>query len=104
MIESERLGETLNKALQIFGREKQQIKTCEELGELQAEIFKILKGKGSFENLTEEIADVLICIEYIKKIHCIGEREIELMLEKKIERLICIIEEEERKRNPEPEY
>ena len=61
--------QVLNKALDFYGRREQEIKVCEELGELQQAVFKSLKGTPSKENLTEEIADVLITIEYIKKIH-----------------------------------
>lgn len=77
----------LEKALRIFGRREQEIKTCEELGELQSAIFKSLKDKPDQDNLVEEIADVLICLEYVKRNHCITDEMIEWAKSKKLVRL-----------------
>lgn len=104
MIDIERLGRTLDRALSFFGDKEQQIKTCEELGELQAEIFKSLKGKADKEHITEEIVDVLVCVEYLKKIHDISDYELDNMFGKKVDRLIKLLDEEEKKRYPQPEY
>ena len=48
----------------------------EELGELNKELTKALRDKKDRIGIIEETADVLICIEYIKKIFNITEREI----------------------------
>jgi NTP pyrophosphatase (non-canonical NTP hydrolase) len=48
----------------------------EELGELNKELTKALRNKQDRIGIIEETADVLICIEYIKKIFNITEREI----------------------------
>lgn len=48
----------------------------EELGELNKELTKALRDKEDRIGIIEETADVLICIEYIKKIFNITEREI----------------------------
>ena len=48
----------------------------EELGELNKELTKALRNKEDKIGIIEETADVLICIEYIKKIFNITEREI----------------------------
>ena len=39
------------------------------------------------DNIVEEIADVLICIEYLKMIYDIGQEEIESWINKKIKRI-----------------
>ena len=96
--------QVLNKALAFYGRREQEIKVCEELGELQQAVFKSLKGTPSKENLTEEIADVLITIEYIKKIHNIKDEDIEFLKNGKIIRLMEKINAEEYNLYPEPEY
>lgn len=48
----------------------------EELGELNKELTKALRNKQDRIGIIEETADVLICVEYIKKIFNITEREI----------------------------
>lgn len=48
----------------------------EELSELNKELTKALRNKEDKIGIIEETADVLICIEYIKKIFNITEREI----------------------------
>lgn len=40
------------------------------------------------DRLIEEIADVLICIEYLKKIYDIDQREIEKWESKKLKRVL----------------
>lgn len=96
--------QVLNKALAFYGRREQEIKVCEELGELQQEVFKSLKGTPCKANLTEEIADVLITIEYLKKIHDIKDEDIEFLKNGKIIRLMEKIKADELKLYPEPEY
>ena len=104
MIDYERLGRTLDRSLCFFGDKAQQIKVCEELGELQSEIFKSLKGKANVEAITEEIVDVLVCVEYLKKIHRIKDYDLDLMFEKKVNRLVNLLDKEEEKKYPKPEY
>lgn len=87
--------EVLNKALKVYGRREQEIKVCEELGELQREVFKSLKNKPDTAHITEEIADVLVCIEYLKKIHCIKSEDIEFVKNKKILRLLERVKSDE---------
>lgn len=96
--------QVLNKALDFYGRREQEIKVCEELGELQQAVFKSLKGTPSKSNLTEEIADVLITVEYIKKIHNIKDEDIEFLKNGKIIRLMEKIKADEYNLYPEPEY
>lgn len=48
----------------------------EECSELIQAISKAKRGKLDKDNLTEEIADILICIDWIKKIYNIKDSEI----------------------------
>jgi NTP pyrophosphatase (non-canonical NTP hydrolase) len=65
-------------------KDKQMIIAIEELSELQKEISKKLRGTGSNIDLCEEIADVLICLEYIKEYYKLDINTIERFKEIKI--------------------
>ena len=67
----------LKKAIATYGPTLQQVVAMEELAELQKELSKMIRGKGSIINLVEEIADVLIMIDQLKIIHEISDQEIE---------------------------
>jgi len=55
----------------------------EECAELIQAISKAKRGKINRDNLTEEIADVLICIEMLKQMYMISEDKINKWIEKK---------------------
>lgn len=60
----------LNSILKKHGFRNQMVKTCEELSELEAAILKCYNkgpGKGRIEAVQEEIADVYIMLEQIRK-------------------------------------
>lgn len=59
----------------------------EELAELQQCITKHLRGKGDKLNTTEEVADVLIGIEFIKTIMNLDEEEIKKAKAVKLNRI-----------------
>ena len=59
----------------------------EELSELQKEVSKLLRNKGDKIALTEEIADVLIGMEYVKIITGIEEEDINRAINVKLDRL-----------------
>ena len=52
------MKEKILKALNLFGPREELIKVCEELGELQAEVFKAVKVKSYLQKILEELADV----------------------------------------------
>lgn len=84
--------EVLEKALQKYGREHQMMICAEECSELIQAITKRIRYYKSEtintrENLVEEIADVIICIEYLKMIDAIDQTEIDLYISSKIKRL-----------------
>lgn len=88
--------EVLEKALKKYGRKSQMMICAEECSELIQAITKRIRYYkretiNTRENLVEEIADVIICIEYLKMIDEIDQKEIDLFISNKIERLNCNI-------------
>lgn len=79
------MKEIIEKAIRHYGRQHQQIKAAEELGELQTAILKGLDGRLDFNNLMEEIADVEIVLAQLKRIHFIDPDKLETI---KIEKLL----------------
>jgi len=61
------IREIYERILKTFGLEKQMIKCIEELSELQKELCKYSLGQGNLEHITEEIADVEIMLEQMKR-------------------------------------
>ena len=59
----------------------------EELAELAQEISKFLRGKGDFNGLLEELADVETMVYYLKAIVGITDDDIQKAMTVKIERL-----------------
>lgn len=78
---------TVQKTIHRYGAEAQQIVAMEECSELIKEISKMLREKGDKRHLTEEIADVLICIENLQQIHLIPDVEIQGVIKRKQERI-----------------
>ena len=64
------------KAIDTYGPELQQVVAIEELSELQKEISKMIRGKGSIIHLVEEIADVKIMLKQLMMIHEISDKEV----------------------------
>lgn len=60
--------------------------SMEECGELIQAISKLYRNKPNLKNLTEEIADVLICIQYIMKSTDISESDIQYLVDYKLKR------------------
>lgn len=58
--------EVLQRALDTYGSAMQIVVMMEEMSELQKELCKHLRGRGSFEHISEEIADVEIMLEQMK--------------------------------------
>lgn len=54
------------KNYETFGKEKCLIFAIEEMSELQKELTKVLRGEGDRYGVLEEMADVLISMEYIR--------------------------------------
>lgn len=59
----------LQKALDTFGVEMQKDMAIEEMSELTKAIIKERRGKGTKEEIIEEIADVLIMMEQLRIVY-----------------------------------
>ena len=68
------------------GIKLKQVICMEELAELTQATSKALRGKLNRENMIEEIADVLICIEMLKIMYGINKHDIQTWIDAKIER------------------
>lgn len=60
----------LQRALDTYGSLPQIVMVFEEMSELQKELCKYLRGRGSFEHIAEEIADVEIMLEQMEMLFC----------------------------------
>ena len=75
------------KSIKHYGEEIQSTVCMEECAELIQEVSKAKRGKPDKNNMAEEIADVLICIEILKQIYDIPDYSIENWIERKQERM-----------------
>ena len=66
-----------------YGEEIQATICMEECAELIQAISKAKRGKIDRDNMIEEIADVLICIEMLKQMYMISDEKINKWIEKK---------------------
>ena len=81
-------------AIDTYGAVMQITVAVEEMSELQKELCKHLRGRGSQENIAEEIADVEIMMEQMKMLfNC--EASVLQVREKKVKRLKERIEQNE---------
>lgn len=69
-----------------YGKNNQSTVCMEECAELIQAISKAKRGKIDRDNMIEEIADVLICIEMLKQMYMISDEKINKWIEKKQER------------------
>lgn len=65
-------------------KDKQMTIVIEELSELQKEVCKALRDKLNIDNLCEEIADVVICLQYLIEYYKLDEKYIEKIKEMKL--------------------
>ena len=70
-------------SIQHYGKNNQSTVCMEECAELIQAISKAKRGKINRDNMIEEIADVLICIEMLKQMYMISEDKINKWIEKK---------------------
>lgn len=83
------------------GGKTQEIVWVEELGELQHEITKSLRGNLRKEHLLEEFADVLICLEQLKIKYNISDEQLQEWIDYKHNRNLKRLEQEEEKKYDE---
>lgn len=69
--------EIVARSLETYGNGIQLVVCMEELSELSQAISKEIRGRGGRNNLVEEMADVIICLEILKQIFAVTNVEIE---------------------------
>ena len=82
----QRLNEVNTKAILHYGIRQQSVVSMEELAELTQQISKQLRGKGDKNHLTEEMADVVICLDMLKRIYNIDTEQLEDEIWRKLAR------------------
>lgn len=93
-----------NETMDRYGIERQSLVAMEELSELQKAISKLVRNpkektkplefKGLKNNLIEEMADVLICMDQLINFYKIDRSEIQELIQAKQERQAKRLEEE----------
>lgn len=78
-----------------YGEEIQSTVCMEECAELIQAISKAKRGKINRDNMIEEIADVLICIEMLKQMYMISDEKINKWVKKKQSREVERMEKNE---------
>ena len=67
----------VKKSIEYYGADLQTVVCMEECSELIQAISKMKRGKDNRDNLIEEMADVMICIEILKQVYGISDNEIQ---------------------------
>ena len=78
--------EIIVKSIQHYGQDNQSTVCMEECAELIQAISKAKRGKIEKNNMEEEIADVLICIEMLKLMYSLSDSNIDKWILKKQQR------------------
>lgn len=78
----------IKKSIEFYGKDIQSIVCMEECSELIQCISKELRGKSDIAHLTEEMADVLICVDILKQIYNISDEELNNWIKYKQERIL----------------
>ena len=77
---------TYTNAVIAYGEVNQMVVALEELSECQKEICKYLRGNGIADNMAEEIADAMICLEQVQYFLGLDEL-VRKKMDQKVERL-----------------
>lgn len=78
--------EIVQRSLETYGNGIQLVVCMEELSELTQAISKEIRGKDDRNNLVEEMADVIICLEILKQVFEITDKDIDSWIKYKQER------------------
>lgn len=70
-------GSINKKAVLTHGITVQSVVCMEELAELQKEISKFIRGSGDRVHLTEEIADVYICLDMLQRMYNVDTEQLQ---------------------------
>lgn len=85
----------ITESIQHYEKNNQSTVCMEECAELIQAISKAKRGKINRDNMIEEIADVLICIEMLKQMYMISDEKINKWIEKKQAREVKRISQKE---------
>ena len=88
---------TLERAIEVYGKDMQLNVAIEELSELIKEICKYKRGEDNRENIIEEMADCIIMLRQLEIIFGIGFDDINPTMMEKLYRLETRLEESESK-------
>lgn len=80
--------EKLKRSIELNGETKKKVIAMEECSELIQAVSKDIRGEYDHENMLEEMADVYICLEMLKIMNKITDRDIQGYVEYKIARLV----------------
>ena len=78
----------VKRSIEHYGKDVQSTVCMEECAELIQAISKEKRGKSDKEHLSEEMADVIICIEMLKEIYSISDDMISAWIQIKEARII----------------
>ena len=85
----------LKRSIEHYGKDVQSTVCMEECAELIQAISKEKRGKSDKEHLSEEMADVIICIEMLQEIYSISDDMISEWIQIKEARIIERIKQNE---------
>ena len=77
-----------SQAILKYGIRLQSTVCMEEMAELTQQISKKLRGKGDRYHLTEEIADVYICLDMLRKMYAVDNEVLAGIISAKLDRTI----------------
>jgi NTP pyrophosphatase (non-canonical NTP hydrolase) len=67
----------VDKSIEHYGSDLQTVVCMEECSELIQAISKMKRGKDNRDNLIEEMADVMICMDILKQVYGVSDNEIQ---------------------------
>lgn len=76
----------LKDTITLHGAVLKQVIAMEELAELTQQISKSIRGEQDHDHLTEEFADVMICMEMVKLINDLDDSDIQKWIDYKMNR------------------
>ena len=79
--------EIYDRALAKYGKNGQMLIALEEMSELTKELVKNMRGRDNIAEITEELADVYVTLEHIKRIIGIADAAVYKIAHEKIDRL-----------------
>lgn len=78
--------EIIKRSIEHYGTETQSTICMEECAELIQAISKMKRGKDDMENLSEEMADVYICLEMLMQIYGVDASKVNVWIDYKQKR------------------